>query len=164
MPRRKSAASPASANRVPARRGRPPRAGSAVGAAAAAVSGLKAYHNALLAQRNDIDAKIAAVSDVLGQLGAGAAAAPAAPAVAAGVRRGRPAGGGSGRRPREGSLKAFITRVMPTGKVMSVKEITEEVMGAGYPTKNKTLAKSVGNILPSVPGVEKVGRGQFRRG
>ena len=45
---------------------------------------------------------------------------------------------------------------------MAVKDITAAVLKAGYPSKSKTLAHSVGVALREMPGVVKVGRGQFR--
>ncbi|MEW6249863.1 MAG: hypothetical protein AB1716_04395, partial [Planctomycetota bacterium] len=130
------------------RRGRPPRA------AALGPVGFdaRAWRDQLIAQQGRIDAQLAAVSRLLQTLGAPASGrAPA----------GRP--GGPGRRGRAGSLKTFIERALRSaGKPMRVVEITAAVQRAGYPTRNKTLAKSVGNALTDMPGVEKVDRGVFR--
>jgi len=105
----------------------------------------------LLGQRAHLDAQIAAVDQALHALGT-------TPAPLSAGRRGRVAGGG----PREGSLKDFIARVLKSGGVMAVKDITDGVMQAGYQTKNRTLAKSVGIALTEMSNVEKVARGQFR--
>ena len=44
---------------------------------------------------------------------------------------------------------------------MRVAEITDAVVKAGYKTKNRTLAKSVGIALAHTPGVKRVERGVF---
>lgn len=64
---------------------------------------------------------------------------------------------------REGSLKSYIDRVLrASARPMRVVQITGAVLKAGYTTKNKTLAKSVGLALRDMAGVKKVGRGAFR--
>ena len=68
----------------------------------------------------------------------------------------------SGGQFRAGSLKQFITRVMPSGRAMAVKDVTTGIKKAGYKTKNKTLAKSVGVALAEMPNVQRIGRGQFK--
>ena len=65
--------------------------------------------------------------------------------------------------PRSGSLASYIERVLASGRAMTVKEITEAVLQAGYVSRNKTLAKSVGALLGKMPGVTRVARGQYRR-
>lgn len=136
-----------------ARRGRRPQGTKAKAAAPGAVQairGLEAYATQLQAERARIDSRLQTVHDALRELGA-AAPRMGAPA------RGRVAGG-----PRSGSLKEFILKVLSGGGVSTVKEITEAVRSAGYPTKNKTLDKSVGIALAHMPQVHKVGRGKFR--
>ncbi len=64
---------------------------------------------------------------------------------------------------RAHSLAGYIERVLAGGAAMTVKEITLAVVAAGYPTRNKTLAKSVGATLAKMPGVVKVGRGLYRK-
>ena len=113
-----------------------------------ALSSLKGYVAELMTQRSQLDAQIQAVEQALRVMGA-----PAPHAVAAPAPRG-PRKGGRGRGPRAGSLKEF--------GVMSVAAITDGVRAAGYKTKNKTLAKSVGIALTQLPGARKVSRGKFR--
>jgi hypothetical protein len=117
---------------------------------------LQAYQSNLLQQRESIDRQLVTVRAALETMGQPAPAlAVRAPAASRGPGRGR-------RGPREGSLKTFILRVMKGGGVMAVKDITDAVRKAGYPTSNKTLAKSVGAALTSTAGVSRVGRGKFR--
>lgn len=152
MPRKKKA------TRKAAKRGRrvkkAPRrqaATAAVPAAAQAMAGLQRYHSELLAERAKIDAQIASVEGALKTMGG--ATAPAR-------RRGRPAGGAGAA--RSGSLKEYIEQVLAAGGTMAVRDIADAVLAAGYPTKNKTLAKSVGIALTQMPSVQKVSRGKFR--
>lgn len=146
---------PKAARRTARRPGRPPRATGAV-ARDAAVRSLETYYQDLLAQRNALDSQLGAVEGALREMNATVAKATL----------GRPAGRRSagGGRFRSGSLKEYIHGVLSSGGTMSVKDITDGVLRAGYPTKNKTLAKSVGIALTEMPGVTKVGRGQFRCG
>jgi hypothetical protein len=126
----------------------PRRAGS--GGITQAVSGLRAHVNSLIAQRDALDAEIRTIEQTLQMLGG----RPTARA------RGTGASGRGG--PRTGSLKEYIINVLRGSGVKSVKDITAAVLKAGYPTKNKTLDKSVGIALAQMPMVQKVGRGQFR--
>lgn len=137
------------------RRGRPPkRAGAGGGAGGGgnervAIQSLNAYRNRLMTQRNAIDAKIGALDAALSVMGS-------VPSATTGLGRGRHG-------PREGSLKQYVAEVLNrSGGVMSVKDITDGVLSAGYKTKNRTLAKSVGIALAEMPGVRKVGRGRFQ--
>jgi hypothetical protein len=115
-----------------------------------ALSGLQSYMNRLCADRDRLDQQIAALRGALGSLGA-PTRAPAGRA------------GGGGRRPREGSLKEFITRVLSkNGGAMAVKDVTAAVVKAGYETRNRTLGKSVGIALAQMPNVAKLGRGTFK--
>lgn len=118
-----------------------------------ALLGLQAYWSELSAQRAEIEAQIQAVARAIEVMGG-----HAAPARGAGRRPGRPPGGGV----RPGSLKAFIADVLRGSGIMAVKDITDGVRRAGYKTRNKTLAKSVGIALTEMRGVAKVGRGRFR--
>lgn len=127
-------------------RGRP-KSGSA--ALAGVVQNLQSAHRSLLADRVTLDARIKALESAL-------VAMNAAPS-AAGVRRG---GGTAGF--RKGSLKEYIHRVMSGGGPMAVKDVTDGVTKAGFKTKNKTLAKSVGIALTQMPMVSKLGRGMFQ--
>ncbi len=116
-----------------------------------AMQNLQAAAEDLRAQRAAIDAQLTAVEQALAAMGT-------APAGKQGRRVGRPPGTGM----RAGSLKDYITNVLSGGEVMSVKDITNAVLAAGYPTRNKTLAKSVGIALTEMPNVQKVARGKFR--
>ena len=118
-----------------------------------AMAGLSAYQRRLLADRAAIDTKISAIEHALSALGA-------RPAPAMAARGRRPAGKGRGF--RAGSLKEYIARVLAGRGVMSVKDVTEGVLSAGYRTRNKTLSKSVGIAMTQMKGVRKVGRGRFR--
>ena len=125
----------------------------------AAVGSLKSYCMELLTQRSQLDAKIAAVEQALRVMGSpGPRGRPAGRKTI--VRRGGRRRGGRG--PRAGSLKEHILSVISGGGIMAVKDITDGVLAAGYRTKNKTLAKSVGIALTELPGVKKVARGKFR--
>ncbi len=146
MPRAKAASSPV-VKRGP---GRPPGSRNA-GGATAALTSLRHFHAELAAQKRRVDAQIEAVENAI------RAMTGVAPAVGRG-----PALGGGGRGPRAGSLKEYITRCLAGKGPMAVKDITAAVRGAGYPTKNKTLAKSVGNALADMRNIVKVGRGQFK--
>lgn len=138
------------------RRGRPRR--NAGPDFSGVLGNLQAAERALTVQRSDIDSKIAAIQQAIRAMGGAAAVgSPAAVRVAA-------AGPGRGRRgPRAGSLKEYILKVLTAaGGAMAVKDITAGVLKAGFKTRNKTLAKSVGIALTQTPGVVKVGRGRFR--
>ena len=146
-----------------ARRGRPP------GGMAGAVHSLHQYHGDLVQQRGALEAQIQAVENALSVMGG----VPRAVGRPPGRRPGRPPGRPPGRRPgrprsvgrapRPGSLKAYILDVMSHGGgTMAVKDITSGVLDAGYKTKNRTLAKSVGIALTEMKNVAKVGRGKFR--
>lgn len=127
------------------------------GSVSSVVASLSAAHQQLLKERDGLDRKISAIAGVIATFGA----------PTAGRRRGAGraggAGGGGGRRYRSGSLKEYIARVMGGRGVMAVKDITLSVVKAGYKSKNKTLAKSVGIALTEMSDVNKVGRGRYRR-
>ncbi len=127
------------------------------GGLSSALRGVQSYHMELLAQRRALDAQIGAVENALAVMGR-----PAAPAQRAAGRPGRPPGRPPGGAPRPGSLKSYLVDVLSGQGVMTVKDITSAVLAAGYKTKNKTLAKSVGIALTELKGVTKVGRGRFR--
>jgi hypothetical protein len=132
------------------------------------VSNLSAARTEILAQRAALDEQIEALDRALTAL---VAAKPGrAPArgrrhvVKRGPKGPRRGGRGRGRGGRrEGSLKAFIAKVMAAhpGSI-AVKDITAAVLSSGYKTKNRTLAKSIGIALTQMPEVTKVGRGLFR--
>ena len=119
---------------------------------AAVVGGIQRYCAELAAQCSALGSRIAVVNQALAFLGAGVPARKVT--FGAGRRRARY---------RSGSLKAHIHQVLRThGSTMAVKDVTAAVRKAGYRSKNKTLAKSVGVALSEMPGVKKVGRGTFR--
>lgn len=147
-----------------------PRMSKAQAAARGAISALREFHATLSMKRDDLSQQITAIEQAIagisGQPVSSGAAAP--PAGARGGRRGRRGrrggggGGGGGKRPPEGTLKAYIERVLRKAeKPMQVKAITAGVRAAGYPTKNKTLEKSVGIAVTQIPGIKKVKRGTF---
>ncbi len=126
----------------------------------AAMNGLLQYRAELLAEREQVDAQLEAVEHALGAMGGSVPAARVAPAY---MKRPGPApSGAAAAGARAGSLKDYIVQVMNGQGVMRVRDITDGVRTAGYPTRNKTLAKSVGIALTEMPRVAKVGRGQFR--
>jgi hypothetical protein len=131
-----------------------PRPGAA-GALSGAVASLRSALTTLVAERANLERKIATLENAIGIVGGG-------PVTIAAPRAAATRGGRGGRR-REGSLKSFIEQVLrSSGGIMAVKDITSGVMSAGYKTKNKTLAKSVGIALTEMKNVQKVGRGKFR--
>ncbi len=126
---------------------------------------LHAAREELLAQRASLDQQLSALDQALNLMGGGARRGrpgrPAAHSPAQAAPTGAARGGRRG--PRANSLKVFITRVLSGSQSpMAVKEITAGVRRAGYETRNKTLAKSVGIALTQMPDVQKVGRGVFK--
>lgn len=113
---------------------------------------MQAYRSDLLAQRAQVVSKIDAIDKALAAMGT-TARAPAR----------KPTRGRRGGTTRPGSLKSHIQRVLQgRGGAMAVKDVTAGVLRAGFKTKNKTLAKSVGIALGQMPTVRKVSRGTFR--
>ncbi|MCH7592749.1 MAG: C2H2-type zinc finger protein [Planctomycetes bacterium] len=111
---------------------------------------LKAYHDRLTVQRNEIDSQMQAIDAAMATLGAGAAR----PVI---VRRSR------GKGPRAGSLKEYIARVLRglvRGK--SVKDIAAAVKKAGYKSKSKRWGHTVSKVLADMKDVTRVGRGVYR--
>jgi hypothetical protein len=120
--------------------------------ATGALREIRAYRQTLVARRAELDSRVTAIDRALAALGA--ASRPATARAARGPRR-----AGS----RKGSLKHFIEKALSAGKrPMAVKDTTAAVLRAGFKTKNKTLAKSVGIALSQMPNVTKVSRGMFR--
>ncbi|TWT42166.1 hypothetical protein RAS1_32960 [Phycisphaerae bacterium RAS1] len=120
---------------------------------------IQATRNGLAQQQARVSAQIAALDQFLATLGVGSPAAARRTAGRA-RRRGGAAGGGGGA--REGSLKAYISQVLTAARrPMRVAEIATAVLDAGFETRNKTLAKSVGNMLVDMRNVRKVDRGIF---
>ncbi len=110
---------------------------------------LEAYQDRLAAQRHEIDNRIQAIGAALAALGAGTK-----PVVA---RRGR------GKRPRGGSLKEYIARVLRgLARGKSVGDIATAVKKAGYKSRDKRLSQSVGKALAEMKNATRVGRGVYR--
>ncbi len=117
---------------------------------------MQTYRNDLLDQRTQIISQIDAIDKALTLMGA--------PTRTAGRKPGRkPVRGRRGGTTRAGSLKSYIDKVLRgrTG-AMAVKDVSASVLRAGFKSKNKTLAKSVGIALGQMPNVHKVSRGLFR--
>jgi hypothetical protein len=113
---------------------------------------MQTYRNGLLAQRAQVTSQIDAIDKALAAMGATIRTTGRRPG------RGRRVG-----KTRPGSLKSYVERVLRTrGGAMAVKDVTAGVLRAGFKTKNKTLAKSVGIALSQMPAVRKVSRGTFR--
>ena len=113
---------------------------------------MQAYRNELVAQRAQVVVKIDAIDQALAALGA-TMGAPAS----------RPARGRRGRTVRPGSLKSYVERVLRRrSSAMAVKDVTAAVLKAGFKSKNKALAKSVGIAMTQMRNVAKVSRGMFR--
>ncbi len=121
------------------------------------LASVRSWRNELAGRQAHLADQITAVDALLNSLGE--TAAPRAgrrPAPGPRRGRGRPAA-------REGSLKSFIARVLQqAGRPMRVVEITDAVLKAGFKTRNRTLAKTVGNALPQMTTVAKVDRGLFK--
>lgn len=145
MPRKGSKKSPSGAPR------------SAPDAAREVIDSLNRARSALLAQQRQINEQLETLDRTLTAFG-GAAPRASSP----GPRMAAKPGRARGRGVRAGSLKDHIRKVLAGGGVMEVKAITAGVLKDGFKTKNKTLAKSVGIALASMPGVTRVGRGRFR--
>lgn len=125
-------------------------------ALAGVVTSLQAAHRTLVAERESLNNRINALEAALRAM----SATPAVSVARGG--RGRRAGG-AGRAFRRGSLKEYIHRVLSSSNsAMAVKDVTAGVTRAGFKSKNKTLAKSVGIALTQMPTVSKVGRGLFK--
>jgi hypothetical protein len=127
-----------------------------------AVKSLRAYRAELVAHRAGLDEQIAAVEQALAAMGGLLMAGrPRRPVVGRRAFAGRRRRAGR-RAARPGSLKSYIADVMRGKDVIAVKDVTAAVLDAGYKTRNKTLAKSVGIALTEMKQVRKVGRGRFR--
>ncbi len=112
--------------------------------------------SAIQAARAQLIAQLEALDQALATLGG--AARPTATARLRGRRPAHHAFRGG----REGSLRSYIEQVLKaSGKPMRVTEITAAVRKAGYPTKNKTLEKSVGITLAGMRTAKRVERGVF---
>lgn len=140
------------------RRGRP-RGGAARGSVSTGlVRNIEQYRQELIGQRDAIDQKLSALDQALRAFSGGGARARAARAAAPA----RAEDGRAGAAFRPGSLKDYITQVLASGGTRTVKDISQAVIDAGYKTKNRTLATSVGLALAEMPNVRKVSRGTYR--
>lgn len=157
--------------RPPGRRSAGPSAGSyGTGASAdRVIREMRAYHGALMSQRESLDSQISSLEDALLNMGA----------ATSGARRGRPPGSGKrgpkptaarrgpGRPPgsgtRAGSLKDFIVKVLrQRSGPMSPREIATAVKSSGYKSKAADLTKAVSNALPKLKSVSKAGHGLYK--
>lgn len=140
------------------RRGRRPAvtAPSRPAPGADAIGTLQSILRELRAERDRIDRQLAAVEKAFAEMNG----APAAPAARRGV--GRPRGSVSaGYRP--GSLKDHVHSALAAARgPVSVQEIHDAVLKAGFETENKTLAKSIGIALAQMPTAKRVGRGRYQ--
>ena len=117
------------------------------------LSGIQAYHEGLLARRDQIDREVSALGNALSALGS-AQAVPTNSVRQVRVRR----GGGA----RDGSLKSFILKVLGSRSTPATpKEIAARVMSSGYSSRAKYLSTAVNNALPELKAVKKVGFGLY---
>ncbi len=117
------------------------------------LSGIQAYHEGLLARRDQIDLELSALGDALSALGS----TQAVPAKSARQERGRRGGGARG-----GSLKSFILKVLARRSTPATpKEIASGVMRSGFKSRSKHLSTAVSNVLPELKAVKKVGFGLY---
>ena len=158
-----SPAQRAARQRMAGRKGRPGRRPAATAApsggdmsftdSANLLSGIQAYHENLLARRDQIDLELSALGNALSALGS----AQTGPAKSGGQKRGR-----RGKGAREGSLKSFIVKVLDRQSTPATpKEIASKVMGSGYKSRAKDLTKAVSNALPELKAIKKVGFGRY---
>lgn len=138
---------------------RGPRRGGGLGFMEAAVTQLNVVRSRLASERDALSTRIAAVDSAIASLGGAAVRGGGGRTASAG----RPTGArGRGRPSPGGSLKDHIVKVMQGRGTMRVKDVTAGVLDSGFPTRNKTLGKSVGIALTQIPGMKKLGRGRFR--
>ena len=114
--------------------------------AADLVSRMQDYHAKLLARRDAIEAEIAAISEAIDAMGA-TATAPSRER-----RPDRPAGRVDGTHDpghRGLSLKSYVLRVLRQRKTpITVRELADAVLRAGYRTKAMNLRGSLSAVLP----------------
>lgn len=128
---------------------------------------MESYHGDLLLQRTSLDGQIDAVARAMEAMGSTTPARAPRKAISAGrtsVGRGRVAAKlESGKGPRRGSLRDYITRVLRQNKKgLSPREIGTRVIKAGFKSKAKDITKAVSNTLPKVKSIKKVGFGVYR--
>ncbi len=139
------------------RRGRPPKASVAAppfgGGAWDLIQRMQGYHADLLAQRQGLEDRIAAIASAMEAMGSRVDAAPA--------KRGpgRPKGSGG----QKGSLAIHIVRALKSrSRPMGPGEIARLVVKGGYKTKSQNLTKAVSNTLPKLKMIKRVGFGEYR--
>jgi hypothetical protein len=121
------------------------------------VDSVRAWRSELAAEQAQLAVQLGALDQLLTTLG-GTAPKP----TAGRALQGRTIRGGHGGA-REGSLKSYIDRVLrATRRPMRRAEVAAAVLKAGYKSRNKAFAKSVGVALRTMPGVKKIGHGVFR--
>ncbi len=129
------------------------------------LDGMHAYHAQLAAECNRIQSAMAALESAMMVMGGGApAAAPSPVKRGPGRPPGRPAAARPGPRPAGKSLKDYISKVLSGGSILSVKDITQKVQQAGYPTRSNNLSNQVSMALSQMQKakqLKKVGRGQY---
>ena len=117
------------------------------------LSGIQAYHETLLAKRDQIDLELSALGGALSALGS-ASGSP--------VRVGAPKRGRRGSGAREGSLKNYIEKVLDRQSTPATpKDIASKVLQSGYQSRAKDLTKAVSNALPELKRIKKVGFGKY---
>ena len=117
------------------------------------LSGIQAYHETLLARRDQIDREVSALGHALSALGS----TQAGSAKSVRQKRGRRGAGA-----REGSLKEFILRVLGRRSTPATPmEIANRVMRSGYKSRAKDLSTAVNNVLPELKVVKRVGYGLY---
>ncbi len=128
---------------------------------------MQTYHGDLLLQRTSLDGQIDAVARAMEAMGSTTPARAPRKAKSAGRKftgRGRAAARPkSGKGPRTGSLRDYITRVLRQNKKgLSPREIGTRVIKAGFKTKAKDITKAVSNTIPKVKSVKRIGFGVYR--
>ncbi len=117
------------------------------------LSGIQAYHESLLARRDQIDREVSALGNALSALGS----TQADPAKSVRQKRGRRGAGA-----REGSLKDFILKVLGRRSTpVTPMEIAALVMRSGYKSRAKDLSTAVNNVLPKLKAIKRVGFGLY---
>ncbi len=117
------------------------------------LSGIQAYHESLLARRDQIDREVSALGNALSALGS----TQVGSAKSVRQKRGRRGAGA-----REGSLKDFILKVLGRRSTpVTPMEIAALVMRSGYKSRAKDLSTAVNSVLPELKAVKRVGFGLY---
>ena len=113
------------------------------------LSAIEAYHEDLMARRDQIDREVSAFGNALSALGSTQAVLQT---------RGRRGAGA-----RKGSLKTFILKVLGRRSAPATPmEIADRVMRSGYESRAKDPSTAVNNVLPELKAVKRVGFGLYR--